>query len=96
MATIRFKGKIKTVYNMDGTPAYDCIRVPEFTTRHCDMNAFRSHPKFGALANSDLFLGVLRRLRHETFKGDYLRMDRVPPCVEVETSGFLATVTVHV
>lgn len=84
MATIRFKGKIKTVYNMDGTPAYDCIRVPEFTTRHCDMNAFRSHPKFGALANSDLFLG------------DYLRMDRVPPCVEVETSGFLATVTVHV
>ena len=96
MARIQFRGKVETVYNMDGSPAYDCIRVPKLGRRHCDMHAFRTHPKFGGLANSDLFPGVLAKLRKQVFGGDFLRLDRLPEGVDVDTSGFLAVVSAEV
>ena len=96
MTAITFKTKIRTAYNMDDTPAYDYLTVPVFTRAHCDMAAFRSHPKWGGLANSDLFSNVLRRIRQDVLqRSDVLRLDRLPPNVTVEP-GFLATVTIEV
>lgn len=95
MARISFKGKIETIYNTDGSVAYRRVRVPAIERRHCDMPAFRCHAKFRAYANSDLFPGMLRRIRAERL-GEYVRLDQVPPGVNVDTSRFLATVSIDV
>ena len=95
MAKISFKAKIQTVYNMDDTVAYHCIKVPELTRSHCDMDAFRRHPKYRSYANSDLFPGMLRRIRKDKF-GETIRLDKLPDGVTVDTSGFLAVVSISV
>ena len=95
MAKISFKAKIHTVYTVDDAVAYHCIKVPELTRKHCDMDAFRRHPKYGSYANSDLFPGMLRRIRKDKL-GDIIRLDKVPDGVTVDTSGFLAVVSVSV
>lgn len=97
MATIRFKGKVENVRNNDGTIAYQFIRVPTLTKKHCDMHAFRFHPTFGMLANSDLFSNILSRIRSDIVgNGLGLRLDRIPPNVVVDTSAFMATVAIEV
>jgi len=98
MAKITFKGKVEQVYNMDDTPAFLRIKVPEFKRSHCDMAAFRKHPKYGGFANSDLFAGILARIRRNTFGqySDYLRLDQVPEGVNVDASDFLAIVSFEV
>lgn len=95
MATISFKTKIFTVYNADETPAYDAVKLPrEFTRAHCDMDAFRRHPKFGGLANSQLFPNVLSRIKRDMFGArDAIRLDQIPAGVTVDTTGFLAIVS---
>ena len=95
MATISFKAKPETVYNMDDTVAFQRIKVPTLVRGHCDMNAFRKHPKFGGLANSDLFRNILAKIRRERL-GEYIRLDRIPEGVNVDTSGFLANVSIDV
>ena len=95
MATITFRGKVETPQFIDGTPAPSRIKVPELTRRHCDMDAFRAHPKFRAYANSDMFPSMLARIRRERL-GEYLRLDQVPDGVHVDCSGFLAVVSIDV
>jgi len=98
MARISFKAKRFTVYHADNTPAYDAVKLPrEFTRAHCDMDAFRRHPKFGGIANSQLFPNVLARIKRETFgTRDAIRLDQIPAGVTVDTTGFLATVSFEV
>lgn len=95
-ATITFKGKAETIFNPDGTPAYDLIKVPEIKTRHCNMDAFRRHPRLSGLANSTLFPAALKREFKVLGLGDYLRLDRLPNGVTVDASGFLASVTITI
>ena len=96
MATIRFRGKIETVrYAFSDEVACRRIKVPKFERRHCNMAEFRCHPKYGAYANSDLFLSILSRIKRDTF-GDYLRLDRIPENVTVNTEGYLAEVTLSI
>jgi len=95
-AKIEFKGKPETIYNVDLTPAYQRIKVPELQRGHCDMNAFRAHPNFGPYANSDLFPGMLARIKRERL-GDFIRLDRELPAGVVVTHGpFLSTVSIEV
>lgn len=96
MPDITFKAKPETVYNLDDTPAYTEVRVPTITTRHCDMPAFRRHPRFDFLANSDLFPALLQRELRKigVLAGGYLRLDELPDGVSVDTSGFLTKVTI--
>lgn len=96
MATIKFKAKVQAMRNADGSLAYEYLQVPEFDRKHCDMNAFRTHPKYGAYANSDLFKGVLKRIRSDVFGGGFLKLNAAPETVSVDTSGFLAVVTFEV
>jgi hypothetical protein len=89
MAQITFRAKVRNGF----------IDVPQFKRSHCDMAAFRKHPRWGGLANSDLFPNVLARIRRDMIGSDsrnYIRLESLPAGVTVDCSGFLASVTVTV
>ena len=90
---VEFKAKIKTMLWVDGTFAYQYVEVPVLKRKHCDMQAFRDHPRYGFLANSDLFVGVLAKIRKDIFRGPVLRLDQLIEGVEVNDTGFLAVIT---
>jgi hypothetical protein len=97
MARIQFKAKVKTMYNMDDSVAYEYVSVPMLNRNHCDMPAFRDHPKYGSYANSDLFIGMLNGIRKTIFgNNNKLKLSDIPPNVSVDTSGFLAVITINV
>ena len=94
MPKIQFKTKPETIYNMDGTPAYVRVKVPTLTSKHCDMHEFRTHKRFGAFANSDMFPSMLKRAALKAGIGPYIRLDNIPDHTTIDTSGFLATITI--
>ncbi len=89
MARITFKTKIK-----HGT-SQDYIDVPLITSKHCDMNEFRKHPKFANIANSVLFEHALRKHLIEIGASSIIWLSRIPNGVTV-IPGFLATVIIEV
>ena len=96
MARIAFKTKPETVLNPDNTVAWVQLRVPTLERRHCDMRAFRSHPRFGSYANSDLFSAMLSRIARDAAPSGYLRLDRLPENVKVHAGAFLWNVHIEV
>lgn len=96
MAKIEFKGKVKKMEYADGTFAYEYISVPMLDRKHCDMQEFRIHSKYGVVANSDLFKSVLNGIRKEKFPNGKLYLNKIPSGVTVDTSGFLAVVSIDV
>lgn len=94
MPNIQFSAKVRDVYNADGTLAFKIVKVPKITRAHCDMCAFREHRVFGAYANSDLFDNLISKSLKTAGIGEYIRLDRVPQGVAVDTSSFLARVTI--
>jgi hypothetical protein len=95
MPTIEFKAKVETIYNPDDTPAWQWVKVPAIDRKHCDMPAFRLHAKFGAYANSDLFKNLLARELKTLGVKEYIKLHELPPSVTIDTSGFLARVTIN-
>jgi len=100
MAKIEFKAKVESVYHVEGGLAYQIIRVPIFDRKHCDMQAFRFHKQYGGIANSKLFPNALARIRRDKFGvkdyNPHIRLDQLPEGVSVDTSGFLAIVSIDV
>lgn len=96
MATITFKAKCRAVYNMDDTVAFHIIDVPKLTRAHCDMPAFRKHPKYSGLVNSDLFPNVLSHIKRDVAPHGWIKLEAPPASVQIDTSGFLAVVTIEV
>ena len=96
MASIQFKAKAHAIQNVDGTPAYTMIDVPELKRNHCDMAAFRKHPRYAGIANSDLFPNALKRIARDVAPAKFIRTDRIPEGVTIDLSGFLAVVTIEV
>lgn len=100
MATITFRTKPYdaegAVYTDDAPDPHKRVSVPELTRKHCDMDAFRRHPKYTSYANSDLFQNILVGIRRKVAPNGYLRLDRLPEGVSVDASGFLAKVTIEV
>lgn len=97
MAKVTFKTKARDVLTVEGELAWRYISIPKFTRAHCDMNAFRSHEKYHSYANSDLFPGMLERIAKEKLcfrdHDRTLRLDRIPPGVTVDASGFLLSIS---
>jgi hypothetical protein len=93
---ITFKAKPVELFNPDGELVTHMVKIPELTRSHCNAAAFRTHPRWRGLANSDLLPAVLRRLRGAAFgrHTEWLRFDQVPPGVTVDSSGFLAVVSI--
>ena len=96
MPNITFRAKVEKIYNMDDTLAFERIKVPSITRSHCDMAGFRNHKKIGAYANSDLFKNLISTAIRDLGVSDYVRLDKAPPSVAIDTSGFLAKVTITV
>ena len=96
MATITFKAKAHDVRNMDDSLAYRMVNVPKLTRSHCDMDSFRKHPRYQGIVNSDLFGSALSRIARDIAPAGFIRTDRVPAGVTLDTSGFLAVVTIEV
>ena len=70
------------------------VKIPELTRRHVDMDEARRHPKYGSYANSDLFQGILGRIKREKLgEHKWLKLHEIPEGVTVDTSGFLFVVT---
>lgn len=95
MPQVRFKAKVQRVLDMDGALAYEYVKVPALDRRHADMHAFRAHPKYGPLSNSDMFPSVLARAARAIAPKGIIRLDNVPDGATVDTSGYLATVTLE-
>lgn len=71
------------------------VTVPEIKRHHCDMHAFRISRRFGKYANSDLFLGMIAgELKRSGIPKRIDLSEPLPPSVFVDTSGFLAEVTI--
>ena len=98
MAKIQFRAKVASVFNHDEneTLAWQTVKVPTLTRSHCDMHEFRKHPKFGGLANSTMFPAILSRIARDVAPHGYIKLNNVPDNVTVDTSGFLALVTIEV
>ena len=96
MATITFKGKFKHVHNTDDTIAYSYLAIPAIERKHCDMSAFRSHAKYGAYANSDMFPSMLASIVGALFPSGRIRTNEAIPDNVTVTHGFLSTVTISV
>ncbi len=92
--TITFRSKVKPVYNMDDTLAYQYIKVPKITRLHCDMQSFLNDRRLSPYTNSNLFEGIVRRELSDRKIGSELRLDALPAGVMVDQSGFLAVVTI--
>lgn len=91
---ITFRGKIESVYNPDDSLAWRYIKIPKIERRHCDMESFRRDSRFGGYVNSDLFGALLSRQFKERGIKETIRLDKIPDCVAIDESGFLARVTI--
>jgi len=96
MAAITFKAKAHDVRDMDDNLVYRMVHLPKLTTSHCDMAAFRKHPRYQGIANSQLFPNALSRIARDIAPAGFIRTDRVPAGVTLDMSGFLAVVTIEV
>ena len=99
MATITFRTKPIAVYTRDtsATAAYWLIKVPELKRAHCDMGAFRSHPRYGGIANSDLFPNALARIRRDiTNAYGEIKIGSEPENVTIAQEKFMVKVTINV
>ena len=93
MAKITFKAKAGILHREFSTTSE--YKIPKLERRHCDMEAFRSHPKYGGLANSDLFCGLINNLVRKLYPSGYVRSDDLADGTSIE-SGYLAKVTIDV
>ena len=93
---ITYKGKLRRTVYADGTLAYEYVTVPKLTEKHCDMRAASQHPKYGMWASSTLFPGQLAGIKRRYFPKGEVRLNDLPDGVNVNTSGYLAVVTVDV
>lgn len=92
---ITFRAKVREIHDGDVRRRY--VPIPVLDRRHCNMDAFRSSRRFGPYANSDFFKGMLARIRKDALHGSpWLYLDSAGPGVNVDTSDFLAKVTITV
>lgn len=91
-AVITFKAKLDTDYNR--------IKFPRFTSSHVNMAIMRSHPIYGGLVNSNMLNGMLDRAARKALgcsrTTQYLDINNLPDTVTIDTTGFLAKVTINI
>jgi hypothetical protein len=99
MSTVKFKAKVLNVEHLDGVRTE--VKIPHLTRKHCNMDYFRNNsPRFSGYANSTFFEGMLSAAVKEmapcTSWGELrpLNINALPDGFTVDTSGFLAVVTI--
>lgn len=91
MAFIQFKTKVRKLTNADDTVS-DYIELKRTLTRHdCDLK-----PHQHTYYNSDLFPAMLNRAYKAVIGNrEWIRLSDVPESMSVDTSKFLAVVTIE-
>ena len=92
MAKIVFKGKRRKMVWTDGSLAYEYVKIPKLTRKHCRMETFKNDKRYDSLVNSDLFNNLLAKINKDL--GEKIRMDRIPDNVIVDHCGLLSEITV--
>ena len=98
MLTIEFKTKAynSRIYSDEHSRPFVSVKKNITRADVVDMQAFRNHPKYGGLANSDLANGLIRKLVKSVIgEKQQLDTDNLPNGVTVDMSGFLAKVTIQ-
>lgn len=93
MAIIKFKTKARKLW-ISETDSVTEYQIPKLTRSHCDMRLWRTHPKFGGLANSDLFIGLINSLVKKTYPTGWIREDRLADNTQIKP-GFLAEISLN-
>ena len=96
MLQVRWKAKAYQGAVFSGEQPRPFVPVKKTLGRNdvTSLHEFRTHPKWGAYANSDLAGGIIRRLVKERIGNrTFIDTENVPDGVEVDLSGFLAAVT---
>jgi len=75
---------------------YERIKVPALKRSHCDIKAFYKDKKYSGWVNCDFFISILERSLSKLGIREYIRLDQIPETVKIDTSGFLATVTIDI
>ena len=91
---VTFKQKITE----GGYPLSKGVKIPQaFTSSHYNHSDGVKDPVFGTYINSNMLPAVFKRaLSEKGLKhGKFISLDNLPECVEVDTSGFLAVVTIE-
>ena len=90
-ATITFRTKVRTITFADGSDPQPCIDYKRAVDRRdCSMR-----PHEHTFYNSDMFPLMLQRAYDVAIRGrKWCRLNELPPSVVVDTSKFLANVTV--
>ena len=91
--TITFKAKLKTSYYTDNTIHKQGYQIPKITHNHCDMDYFRNHSRYGAYANSNLFLQMINNAVSKNI-GKFININNIPENVTIDDTGFLSTITI--
>ena len=91
MAQIQFKTKVRKLHEADDTLS-DYIELKRAVTRHdCDLK-----PHQHTYYNCDMFPAMLNRAyKAVTGSKEWIRLNQLPEGVTVDTSKFLAVVTVQ-
>lgn len=91
-ALISYKTKVRVLTEPDGTEVEYVEFKKKVTKSDCNLKPC-DHPYY----NSDLFPIILKRAYDQVLCGrQWAALDDLPDSVHVDTSGFLATVTVAV
>ncbi len=99
MLQVKWKAKAYPGAIFSGEAERPFVPVKKSLSRNdvVDLGAFRTHPRWGGFANSDLASGIVRRLvKGRIGNRTFIDTANLPEGVEVDLSGFLATVTVNV
>jgi len=71
------------------------ITLPQISDKHCNMSEVRKHPVLGQWAGKVMFNHKLHRYLQDRLPKTF-SLDQLPEGVEVDTSEFLAVVTIRV
>jgi hypothetical protein len=73
-----------------------CIRVPAIEARHCERQQFMCRPYVSVINNAQMFRGMVARemAKVGVRAGQYLDLEHLPEAVSVDTSKYLAEVSI--
>lgn len=96
MPRVTFRAKVVEPTYMDGTPAPRYVKVPKLTSAHYSRKDFAEDPRYRSYSNSDLLPSMIKRAVHQLGVREHINPDAPIPGVTVDTSGFLARVSIDI
>ena len=94
MALLQFKTKGEKVWLTDTTFQTRFAIPKTLNSKHCDMAAFRQHPKYGDYANSVFFPSMLKRAIDLLYPKGYVTNENKTENTTIK-DGFLTVISIE-